>query len=535
VVVPTLGWVVLGWLTRHLTSPRDETAPYRPADWQARRTLRWYELRPDGHRMWNRVHDEDPKGKGKSPHAGATAIAEFRGPVVFAGWAKPGDVYACRDHGCSCGWVYPYEPGEAMGRPWGSPGLPSPWVQVAAVSEAQTANTWAALHAFLAANDGRLAQWLDLDAGRTLVYWRARVDAKIERVTSSAATRTGQPLTHAVMDEPQEWTTSVGGPVLANTILENLTKLDGWAHFTGNAPVLGRGSVAETLREPAPRALHLAPRPSVEPRENMTRDELRPLVAEVYEGTPWAPIERILDDIEDRVAHPWPNSKRLFLNVPVDGSGANAWLDVDAWHAAAGPVSFDQTLPVGVGVHKAPRGEAGAIVVAQRQGARFLVRCRTFATMADGSADTDAMREYLRLQRAVFPAPCAADPKTKVPVPGPAIAYARWVFGESAEMLSAEGLHMVEFPLSSTAMLGPASTFARELVLTGRLTHEPDVTLDDHVAATDTVLTEHGMKVVPRGLDSTRRNHAAIALVMALAMARQDAPAPRRMATFRSA
>jgi hypothetical protein len=55
------------------------------------------------------------------------------------------------------------------------------------------------------------------------------------------------------------------------------------------------------------------------------------------------------------------------------------------------------------------------------------------------------------------------------------------------------------------------------------------------VAATDTVLTEHGMKVVPRGLDSTRRNHAAIALVMALAMARQDAPAPRRMATFRSA
>ncbi len=34
---------------------------------------------------------------------------------------------------------------------------------------------------------------------------------------------------------------------LAQTILENLTKMDGWAHFTGNRPVLGRGSVAELM------------------------------------------------------------------------------------------------------------------------------------------------------------------------------------------------------------------------------------------------------------------------------------------------
>lgn len=168
--VPTLGWVVLAWLTRHLPNPRDETLPYRPAEWQARRTLRWYELDGDGRRLWNRVHDEDPKGKGKSPHGAATCICEFRGPVTFHRWARAGDAYACADHRCDCGWVYRYRPGEAMGLPWASPGLPAPWIQVAAVSEAQTANTWAALHAFLAANDGRLARNLHLDAGRTLVY-----------------------------------------------------------------------------------------------------------------------------------------------------------------------------------------------------------------------------------------------------------------------------------------------------------------------------------------------------------------------------
>jgi len=90
-----------------------------------------------------------------SPLTGATAICEFRGPVVFDGWARAGDVYDCSRHGCSCRWKWHYEPGEPKGRTWGSPGLPSPWVQVAAVSEAQTANTWAALHAFLAANGGR--------------------------------------------------------------------------------------------------------------------------------------------------------------------------------------------------------------------------------------------------------------------------------------------------------------------------------------------------------------------------------------------
>jgi hypothetical protein len=482
--VPTLGWGVLAWLMHHLPSPRDETQPYQPADWQARRTLRWYELEPSGKRLWNRVHDEDPKGKGKSPHAGATAICEFRGPVVFDGWARQGDVYACGRHGCRCGWEYPYEPGEPKGRPWGSPGLPSPWVQVAAVSEAQTANTWAALHAFLPANDGRLAEWLRLDAGRTLVYWRDRVDAKIERVTSSAASRNGQPITHAVMDEPQEWTPELRGKMLADTILENLTKLDGWAHFTGNAPVLGRESVAELLRDPSRRSLHLGPRPSIEPREDMTRDELRPLVREVYEDTPWTPVDRILDDIEDRAAHPWSSSLRLFLNTPLDAGVFDAWMDAGAWADCDHPeLELDPARPTFAVVRIAHDHRFAAVAVAQRHGDHARTRCRMFDDLAlvdDDALDLAPVERYLEELRRTFRSEVMTSkrfsPKGKEylrPAPGPSVAYNGAFFARSAQLLQGRGLVMVDLP-NTPARIGPAAETLMGMVLGHQLEHDGD-------------------------------------------------------------
>jgi len=513
--VPTLGWGVLAWLMHHLPSPRDETQPYQPAEWQARRTLRWYELEPSGKRLWNRVHDEDPKGKGKSPHAGATAICEFRGPVVFDGWARDGDVYACASHGCSCGWVYRYRAGEPRGKPWGSPGLPSPWVQVAAVSEAQTANTWAALHAFLAANEGRVAKWLGLDPGRTLVYWIDRVDAKIERVTSSAASRTGQPITHAVMDEPQEWTPELRGPMLSNTILENLTKLDGWAHFTGNAPVLGRGSVAEMLGQSAPRALHLAPRPSVAPREDMTRDELRPLVQEVYEGTPWTPVERILDDIEDRAAHPWPSSYRLFLNMPWNDTASSGWMPAADWQACAGEVAFSAGEPAFACVRIAHRHQWAAVAVAQRRRHpddpdRTVVHleARVFAAAEDEQVDIAAVEAYLQQLRRRFPARVQATVRMgnrgrerKTSLRGPEIAYAGAFFEGSAQRFRAERAALVDVP-STPERLAPAAETLMQLVQRSELVHDGDPDLAEHIADVVATPATKGWKPAPRNEES---------------------------------
>lgn len=455
----TLGHLVLLWLCRHLPSPRDEREPFSPARWQMERTLRWYEVDAAGKRCWNRVHDTDPKGRGKSPMAAAIAIAEFRGPVVFAGWATGGEVYACSEAGCSCGWEYEYCAGEPMGKPWGSPGLPSPWVQVAAVSEAQSANTWAALHAFLAGNERRAAKWLGLDAGRTLVYWVDRVDAKMERVTASASTRTGQPITHAVMDEPQEWVPGLHGPELARTVLENLTKMDGWAHFTGNAPVLGRGSVSELFgyrlvegrwepAPPMPRVLHLGTGPSVTPRPDMTREELRPLVREVYQDTPWTPVDRILDDAEDRVAYPWPEVWRLFLNL----------------HLGRDPLNKEGKPMLGTGD-------------------RVALEARTWTAAEGEQVDLTEIEAYLTQLRRRLPARVRAQ----VPVGtrgrmrdgtlrGPEIAYAGAFFAGSAQRFRAESAALVDIP-STPERLTPAAEVLMQLVASGVLLHDGDAEL----------------------------------------------------------
>lgn len=224
--------------------------------------------------------------------------------------------------------------------------------------------------------------------------------------------------------------------------------------------------------------------------------------------------------------------RRYYLNQFV-GSDA-PWLPEGLWPRLAEPdVDLMPERPVGVGVHKAPRGEAAAIVVAQRQGERMVVRARLFKANASGTVSTEEMRKHLRGLRASFPRAQAGDPKTKRPVPGPAVAYNRWAFAESAEQLDQEGLHMVDFP-QTAALMGPASTLTYELATTGRLVHDGDTALSEHVADTQAVLTDQGMKVVPRGADSTRRNHAAVAMVMAVAMAMQEPPAPPKPATFRS-
>jgi hypothetical protein len=104
------------------------------------------------------------------------------------------------------------------------------------------------------------------------------------------------------------------------------------------------------------------------------------------------------------------------------------------------------------------------------------------------------MRVYLRDLRGRFPVPQARDEKTGRALQGPAFAYDRWAFSESAETLEQEGLAMVDFPQNATTM-GPASTQAFELITTGRLAHDGDPVLAEHVANTTAILTERGMKV----------------------------------------
>jgi phage terminase large subunit-like protein len=74
--------------------------------------------------------------------------------------------------------------------------------------------------------------------------------------------------------------------------------------------------------------------------------------------------------------------------------------------------------------------------------------------------------------------------------------------------------------------MGPASTQAFELITTGRLSHDGDAVLAEHVANTTAILTERGMKVTKPKKVTPRKNDACVAMVMAVAMAMQEAPRP---------
>jgi hypothetical protein len=173
--------VLLDWWADYLPSPRDPAAELIFTDEQALQLIEWYRLHPvTGDRVYRRGYSRRSKGWGKSPVEAAKAIAEFRGPVRFAGWDANG---------------------EPVGRSWGCMGDPRAWVQIGAISEDQTDNTWSVIHYFLTENDGKAADALGIDAGLTRCIIPSQPGAKLEPVTSAAGSREGQPITYGVLDE----------------------------------------------------------------------------------------------------------------------------------------------------------------------------------------------------------------------------------------------------------------------------------------------------------------------------------------------
>ncbi len=227
--------------------------------------------------------------------------------------------------------------------------------------------------------------------------------------------------------------------------------------------------------------------------------------------------------------------RRYHLNQFLGTS--TTWLRPGAWGACRGDLPLNVALPVGVGIDRSPDGEHGAIVVAQRQGDRVVVRCEAFAPeAATGIVSTAAMRVRLRDLRALYPLAQVADPKTRRPIPGPAFAVDRVSLGEMADALAEDGLNVVDVPMTAAHMAPPSMT-AFELITTGRLVHDGDPILAEHVASTTATLTDRGMKVTRSKHGSARPNVSAVAMVRAVAMALLDAPSvfvrkPRKAVGF---
>lgn len=324
---PSLGWTILDWTFAYLPSPADETKPLIYTDEQARRIIRWYEIDPiDGGFPWRRLILEEAKGYGKSPFAGTLDIIDFAGPVCFDGWDADG---------------------EPVGVPWGTGDRPSPWSQIAAVSEDQTENTYGALYSMLAANDGKAADELRIDLGRTRLYLRDR-PGRLEPVTASAGSREGQRLTKATADETHLWNPRNGGIRLIKTLRRNVAKMGGRLVETANAPVLGERSVAEQSDPDHSDAgvLHYARRPSETPDPDWTDAQFLAALREVYDDATWAPLDRIVREIRDP-ATPWEDVLQFWFNLRTSGVGRA--VDPRLWAGRKAPLDVPTGAYIGVG------------------------------------------------------------------------------------------------------------------------------------------------------------------------------------------
>ena len=302
----SLGWGVLRHAWQHLPSPSDPAERLVLTDEQAEIVLRWYAVDEDGDFLYRRGELEMAKGWGKSPLAAVIGIEELVGPVVFDHWGPDG---------------------QPVGRPWDNP-----WVQIAAVSEDQTDNTYAAIHEMLSANDGRAAKALGIDNGRTRLYLVGR-PGRLEPVTAAAGSREGQRLTFAVLDETHLWTRRNGGVKLAGTLRRNAAKMGGRTLETTNAPLLGEKSVAEQSGMD-PGVMHYARRPPVEPDPGWDDERMAEALRQVYGDAVWVDPRRIVREIRDP-ATGWDDALRFYFNWRTAGSGRA--VDPRRWEELARP------------------------------------------------------------------------------------------------------------------------------------------------------------------------------------------------------
>lgn len=351
---PTLGWTGLEWISSYLPSPADQARPLVFTDQQANFVLRWYRVNPlTGIFVERRACLEEAKGYGKSPQAAALSLLEFCGPVVFDGWDAKG---------------------EPVARPWGFGDSPPPWIQIAAVSEDQTDNTYSALYEMLTANDHKAARDLRIDSGKTRLFLLDR-PGRLEPVTASAGSREGQRLTFAVLDETHLWTQRNGGRKLAGTLRRNIAKMGGRTLETTNAPQLGEKSVAEQTGADAeaglPGILHVAHRATPEPMPDWSDEQLLGALRQVYHDAPWVPLARILLEVRDP-ANDWSDVLRYFFNIRTTGAGRA--VDPRTWDALKREREIEPGTYVGLGFDGSISQDATCLRACTTDGYSFIVK-----------------------------------------------------------------------------------------------------------------------------------------------------------------
>jgi hypothetical protein len=314
---PTLGMRVAALIETACVIPDGDLAgePYKLTDEQLRFLLYWYRLDPETESFaYRRGLLVRPQKWGKGPFAAALICAEAHpeAPVLFDGWDAAG---------------------QPVGRPWGTP-----WIQVTAASEDQTANIWRALKPMI-----ELGPLVDVfpDTGETRINLAG--GGLIERVTFAALSRLGQRVTFVVQDESHAWTKSNRGTDVADNQRRNAAGMGGRVLETSNAWDPAEQSVAQQT-DRAAKSLEdvLVDYPTPKPGSFRNRRERRAALEHAYGDSYWVDIDRIDGEVLDLIlAGELGQAERYFGNRVSSGSGVA--FDLEQWAKLA----VDLNVPTG--------------------------------------------------------------------------------------------------------------------------------------------------------------------------------------------
>lgn len=515
--VPSLGYEVIDWISAYLAAPdRGDYEPFLLYPEQEDFVLRYYEINPQtGKRRFRRGVISRPRGWGKSPFLAALAIVEALGPVVPDGWDADG---------------------QPVGKPWSE--VRTPLVQIAAVSETQTKNTWAPLLEML--QGPVIDEYVGLEPLDTFVNLPR---GRIEPITSSARTVKGNKPVFAVLDQTEEWVRSNRGNRLAETMRINAAKVGGTTVESPNAFIPGEGSVAEEsaafwakIREGRARDDGLYYDHREAPPETDMTDRQSLIAGLAYTYGDSADCNGGHVDLDTLVATIWdpstdPQTARAdFLNQITHAS--DSWISQPEWAGVAAPakvVGSGEEIVLGFdGSRRRNRGvtDATALVGCRvSDGHLFLVGCWEqpdgpfgqdwqVPTVEVLAAVEDTFREYNVVGMYADPARWESH-------------VAKWEADHGRRLkLKASTQHPIEWWMTG----GRANHIVRALekfrssVVDGELTHDGSSVMTRHILNARRRESRSGLQIMKEHPDSPRKIDAAIAAVLAW-QARVDAMA----------
>jgi hypothetical protein len=361
---PSIGYLAGDWVAAHCIVPDgfDRDAPFIFTDEQLTFVVHHYRLKvsqefqPAKPRratafVNRRSQLVRPQKWGKSPMVAAVICNEGVGPALFAGWAEGGESWDCREHGCGCGFVYEYEPGEPMAMAW-----PTPLIQITATSEEQTDNIYDALRPMI--DRGPLHELIP-KTGEEFI--RLPNGGRIDTVTSSARSRLGQRVTFVPQDETGLWTPETGMVKVAETQRRGLAGMGGRAMETTNGWDPAENSVAQRTAEsnvPDIHRDHLLPPANLSYTDKRERKKIHRLV---YAGAPHVDLDGIESEAAELIEKDPAQAERFFGNR-IKAVSDSAF-DIERWGQLADStlVVADQSL-ITVGVDGARFDDALAII-----------------------------------------------------------------------------------------------------------------------------------------------------------------------------